>query len=168
MSIESMMLSNHLILCHPLLLLPSIFPSIRVFSNKLALCIRWLKFWKFSFSNSPSSEYSGLISFRIDCFDLLAVLRTLKSLLQHHSSKQSMAIANYMLVFCVTIILLKFSSTESFPATLKISSAMTRVLSPPFLFFDCSSPHPLFLASCNYRSLYKQTSRSTHLLENDR
>ena len=79
--------SNHLILCHPLLLLPSIFPSIRVFSNELALCIRWLKYW--SFSISSSSEYSGLISFRIDWFDLLAVQRTLKSLLQHHSSKES-------------------------------------------------------------------------------
>ena len=81
--------SNHLILCHPLLLLPSIFPSIRVFSYELALCIRWPKYWSFSFSISPSNEYSGLISFRIDWFDLLAVQRTLKSLLQHHSSKAS-------------------------------------------------------------------------------
>ena len=81
--------SNHLILCRPLLLLPSIFPSIRVFSNELALCIRWPKYWSFSFSISPSSEYSGLISFRIDWFDLLAVQGTCKSLLQHHSSKAS-------------------------------------------------------------------------------
>ena len=81
--------SNHLILCCPLLLLPSIFPSIRVFSNELALCIRWPKYWSFSFSISPSSEYSGLISFRIDWFDLLALQGTLKSLLQHHSSKAS-------------------------------------------------------------------------------
>ena len=87
MSIESMMPSNHLILCRPLLLLPSIFPSIRVFSNKSALRIRWPKYW--SFSISPSNEYSGFISFRIDCFDLLAVQGTLKSLLQHHSSKAS-------------------------------------------------------------------------------
>ena len=85
MSIESVMLSNYLILCHPLLLQPSTFPSIRVFSNKLILHIRWPKYW--SFSISPSSEYSGLISFRIDWFDLLAVQGTLKSLLQHHSSK---------------------------------------------------------------------------------
>ena len=85
MSIELMMLSNHLILCHPLLLLPSIFSSIRVFSNKLLLCIRWPKYW--SFSISPSNEYSGLISFWIDWFDLLAVQRTLKSLFQHHNSK---------------------------------------------------------------------------------
>ena len=80
---------NHLILCHPLLLLPSIFPSIRLFSNELALCIRWPKDWRFSFAISPSSEYSGLISFTIDWFDLLAVQGTLKSLLQHHSSKSS-------------------------------------------------------------------------------
>ena len=89
MSIESVMPSNHLILCHPLLLLPSIFPSIRVFSNELALCIRWPKYWSFSFSISPSNEYSGLIFFRIDWFDFLAVQGTLRSLLQHHSSKAS-------------------------------------------------------------------------------
>ena len=87
MSIESVMPSNHLILCCPLLLLPSIFPSIRVFSNESVLRIRWPKDWSFSFSISPSNEYSGLISFRMDCLDLLAVQRTLKSLLQHHSSK---------------------------------------------------------------------------------
>ena len=89
MSIESVMPSNHLVLCHPLLLLPSIFPSIRVFSNELTLHIRWPKDWSFSFSISPSNEYSRLISFRIDGFDLLAVQGTLKSLLQHHSSKAS-------------------------------------------------------------------------------
>ena len=86
MSIESVMPSNHLILCHSLLLLPSVFPSIRVFSKESALCIRRSKDWSFSFSISPSNEYSGLISFRIDRFDLLAVQGTLKSLLQHHSS----------------------------------------------------------------------------------
>ena len=89
MSIESVMPSNHLIFCRPLLLLPSIFPTIRVFSSESALCIRWPKYWSSSFSISPSNEYSGLISFRIDWFDLLAVQRTLKSLLQHHSSKAS-------------------------------------------------------------------------------
>ena len=81
--------SNHLILCRPLLLLPSVFPSIRVFSNLSALHIRWPKYWSFSFSISPSNEYSGLNSFRVDWFDLLAVQGTLKSLLQHHSSKAS-------------------------------------------------------------------------------
>ena len=89
MSIESIMPSNHLILCCPLLLLPSISPSIRVFSNDSALQIRWPKYWNFSFSISPSNEYSGLISFRIDWFYLLAVQGTLKSLLQHHNSKPS-------------------------------------------------------------------------------
>ena len=87
MSIESVVPSNHLIPFHPLLLLPSIFPSINVFSSELALCIRWPKYWSFSFSVTPSSEYSGLISFRIDCFGLLEVQGTLNSLLQHHSSK---------------------------------------------------------------------------------
>ena len=88
MSIESVMPSNYLILCHPLLLL-SIFLNVRVFSSDSVLCIRWPKYWSFSFSTSPSNEYSGLISFRIDCFDLLAVQGTLRSLLQHHSSKAS-------------------------------------------------------------------------------
>ena len=88
MSIKSVMPSNHLILCHPLLP-PSIFPSIRVFLNELVLPIRWPKYWSFSFSISPFKEYSGLISFRIDWLDLLAVQGTLKSLLQHHSSKTS-------------------------------------------------------------------------------
>ena len=89
MSIKSVMPSNHLILCHPLFLLPSIFPSIRVFSNMSVLRIRWPKYWSFSFSISPSNEYSGLISFRMDWLDLLAVQGTLKSLPQHHSSKAS-------------------------------------------------------------------------------
>ena len=89
MSIESVMPSNHLIFCRPLLLLPSIFPSIRVFSNESTLHIRWPKYWSFSFNISPSNECSGLISFRMDWLDLLAVQGTLKSLLQHQSSKAS-------------------------------------------------------------------------------
>ena len=89
MSIELVMSSNHLILCHPLLLLPSIFPSIRVFSNESVLCIRWPKYWSFSFSISPPNEHPGLISFRMDWLDLLAVQGTLESLLQHHTSKAS-------------------------------------------------------------------------------
>ena len=88
-SIESVMPSNYLIFCHPLLLLPSIFPRIRVFSNKSLLCIRWSKYWSFSFSTGPSNEYWGLIFFRMVWLDLLAVQGTLKSLLQHHSSKTS-------------------------------------------------------------------------------
>ena len=90
MCIESVMPSNQLIICRPLLLLPSIFPSIRVFSNESVLHMRWPKYWSFSFSISPSNEYSGLISFRIDWMDLLAVQGTLKSLLQHHISKASL------------------------------------------------------------------------------
>ena len=89
MSIELVMPSNHLILCHPLLLPPSIFPIIRVFSNEAALCIKWPNYWSFSFNISPSNEYSGIISFRMDWLDLLAIQGTLKSLLQHHSSKAS-------------------------------------------------------------------------------
>ena len=93
-SIESVMPSNYLILCHPLLLLPSIFPSIRVFSSESALHIRWPKYWSFSFSTSPSNECSGLISLRMDWLDLPAVQGTLKSLLQHHSSKASILLCS--------------------------------------------------------------------------
>ena len=85
MSIESVMPSNHLILCHPLLFLPSVFPSIRVFSNESVWHLRWTNYWSFSFNISPSNEYSGLISFRVDWFDLLAVQGALKSLVQHHT-----------------------------------------------------------------------------------
>ena len=102
MSIESVMPSNHLILCRPLLLLPSIFPSIRVFSNESVLRIRWPKYRSFGFSISPSNEYSGLISFRIDWLDLFAVQRTLKSLLQHHSSKASIQQCSHS-NFCILI-----------------------------------------------------------------
>ena len=102
MSIESVMPSNHPILCHPLLLLPSIFPSIRVFSNESALCIKWLKYWSFGFNISPSNEHSGLISFRMDWLDLLAVQGTLKSLLQYHSSKESV-------LWCPAFFLVQFS-----------------------------------------------------------
>ena len=102
MSIKSVMPPNHLIFCHPLVLLPSIFPSIRVFSNESVLCIRWPECWSFSFSISPSKEYSGLISFRMDWLDLLAVQRTLKSLLQHHSPKTS-------ILWCSAFFIVQFS-----------------------------------------------------------
>ena len=101
MSIELVMPSKHLILCHPLFLLPSIFPSIRVFSNESVLRIQWPKYWSFSFSISPSSEYSGLISFRMDWFDLLAFQGTLKSLLQHHSSSISVKLQIFKYVLKV-------------------------------------------------------------------
>ena len=99
MSIELVMPSNHLILCRPLLLLPSIFPSIRVFSNELTLHMRWPKYWSFSFSINPSNEHPGLISFRMDWLDLLAVQGTLKSLLQHHSSKHVYTCGGLMLMY---------------------------------------------------------------------
>ena len=102
MSIESVMPSNHLILCHPLLLLPSTFPSIRLFSNESVLHIRWPKYWSFSFNISTSNEYSGLITFRMDWLDLLAVQGTLKSLLQHHSSKAS-------ILWCLAFFMIKLS-----------------------------------------------------------
>ena len=99
-SIELVMPHNHLILCHPLLLLPSIFPSLRVFSNESTLCIRWPQYWSFSFNISLFNEHPGLISFRMDWLDLLAVQGTLKSLLQHHSSKASMAFLYKTVLFC--------------------------------------------------------------------
>ena len=97
-SIESVMPSNHLIFCRPLLLLPTIFPSNRVFKNESALCIRWPKYWSFSFSISPSNEHPGLSSFRMDWVDLLAVQGTLKSLLQHHSSKASILLHSAFII----------------------------------------------------------------------
>ena len=103
-SIESMMPSNYLILCHPFLLLPSIFPSIRVFSNESALRIRWPKDWSFSFNISPSNEHPGLISFRMDWLDLLAVQGTLKSLLQHHSPKASILQCSAFFIVQLTLI----------------------------------------------------------------
>ena len=103
MPIKLVMPSSHLILCHPLLLLPSIFHSIRVFSNESLLCIRWPKYWNFSFSISPSNEYSGLIFFRIDCFDLLAVQGALKNLIQHHSSKACVCVCVCVCMFTIPL-----------------------------------------------------------------
>ena len=111
MSMKSMIPSNHLILCGPLLLLPSIFPNIRVFSNKSVLRIRWPKYWSFSFSISPSNEHSGLISFRIDWLDLLAVQGTLKSLLQHHSSKASVLWCSALFVVFLYILYISLYSS---------------------------------------------------------
>ena len=108
MSMESVMPFNHLILCHPLILPPSIIPSIKVFSSESVLHIRWQKYWSFSFNISPSNEYSGLISFRMDCLDLLAVQGTLKSLLQHHSSKAS-------ILRCSVFFIIQFSLEKPQP-----------------------------------------------------
>ena len=126
MSIESVMPSNHLILCHPLLLLSSIFPSIRVFSNELALPIRWSKYWSFSFRISLSNKYSGLISFSIDWFDLLAVQGTLKRLLQHYSSKAS-------ILWCSAFFIVQFShpyTTTGKTIALNRQSFVGKVISP--------------------------------------
>ena len=125
MSIDSMMPSNHLVLCHPLHLLPSIFPSIRVFSNELALCIKWPKSWSFSFSISPSKEYSGLISFRVDWFNLLAIQGIHKSLLQYHSSKASV-------LQCSAFFMVQLSypsMTTGKPTALTIRTFVSKVMS---------------------------------------
>ena len=113
-SIESVMPSNHLILCPPLLLLPSIFPSIRFFAKELVLCIRWPKYWSFSFSISPYNEYSGLISFRMDWLDLLAVQGTLRSLLQHHSSKASILRCSFFFIVQLSHLYMTTGKTISF------------------------------------------------------
>ena len=125
--------NNYLILCHPLLLLPSIFPSIRVFSSESVLCIRWPKYWSFNFSISPSNEYSGLISFRMDWLDLLAVQVTLKSLLQHHSSKAS--ILQHSAFFIVQLSH-PHTTTGTTIALTRQTSAGTIVLLQCFFFFN--------------------------------
>ena len=139
MSIESLMPSNHVILCHPLLLPPSILPSIRVFSNESILCIKWPEYWSFSFSISPSNEYSGLISFRMDWLDLLAVQGTLKSLLQHHSSKVSILQHS-------TFFIKRLFSSSSLSAISVVSSAYLRLLIflPAILIPACASSSPAF------------------------
>ena len=143
MSIESVMPSNHLILCCPLLLLSSIFPSIRVFSSELVLHIRWSKYWSFSFNISPSNEYSGLISFRIDWFDL-AVQETLKSLLQYHSSKAS--ILWYSAVFMIQLSHLYMTTGETIGLTIqtfvgKVMSLLFNMLSEFLIAFLPRSKH---------------------------
>ena len=120
MSTELVMPSNHLIICHPLLLLPSIFPSVRVFSNESVLYVRWSKYWSFSFSISPFNEYSRLISFRIDCLDLLAVQGTLKSLLQHHSLKAS------VLWHSAFLVLFQYSCLKKIPWTEELAGCSTK------------------------------------------
>ena len=128
-SIELMMLSNHLILCHSILLLPSIFPSIRIFSNESALPMRWPKYCSFNFSLSPSNEYSGLSFFRIDWFDLLVVQRTLKSLLQHHSLKAS-------ILWCSAFFMVQLSHPYITPGALTIKRFINSLM---FLLFNILS-----------------------------
>ena len=133
MSMESVMPSNRLTLCHPLLLLPLISPRIRVFSNESALRIRWPKYWSFSFSISPSNEYSGLISFRVDCFDLLSVQGTLKSILQHHSSKSS-------ILQCSAFFVVQLSHPYmTIVKTIALTDLFTLLSKVRFLFFNMMS-----------------------------
>ena len=146
MSIESVMLSNHLILCCPLLLMPSIFPSIKVFSSESALHIMWPKYWTFSFNISPSNEYSGLISFRMDWLDLLAVQGTLQSLLQHHSSKAS--ILRHSAFFIVQLSYLYMTTGKTIALTRrtfvgKVMSLLFNMLSRLVITFLPRSKHLL-------------------------
>ena len=145
MSIESIMPSNHLILCH-LLLLPSVFSSIRVFSKQLTVCIGWPKYWSFSFSTSPSNEYSGLISFRIDWLDLLAVQGTLKSLLQHHSSKASILGHSAFFMVLLSHPYMTTGKTIAFTICIfvsKVMSLLLNMLSRLFITFLPRSKHLL-------------------------
>ena len=150
MSIESVMPSNHLILCHPILLLPSIFPSVRVFSNESVFHIRWTKYWSFSFNISPSNEYSGLISFRMDWLDLLAVLGTLKSLLQQHSSKASIL---WRSAFFIVQLLHPYMTTGKTTALTrqtfvgKVMSLLFNMLSRLVITFLPRSKHLNFMAA---------------------
>ena len=140
MSIELVMRSNHLILCHPLLLLPSIFPSIRVFSNESVLHIRWPKYWSFSFNISPSNEHSGLISFRMDWLDLLVVQGTLKSLLQHHSSKASILLCSAF--FTVQLSHPYVASAKSIALTRRTRARPEAVLTCSRFSLPHLQPHP--------------------------
>ena len=147
MSIKSVMPSNHLILCCPLLLRPSVLPSIRVFSSESVLCIRWPKYWSFSFSISPSYKYSGLISFRIDWLDLFAVQGTLKSLLQHHSSKVSILLRSAFLMVQLSRPYMTTGKTIALPRWTfvgKIMSLLFNILSRLIIAFLPRSKHLLF------------------------
>ena len=159
MSIESVMPSNHLILCRPLLLLPSIFPSIRVFSIESALCIRWLKYWSFSFSISPFNEYSGLISFRMDWLDLLAVQGPLKSLLLHHSSKAS--ILQYSAFFMIRLSHPYMTTRKTIALTMQTS--VGKVIS--LLFYILSRFVIAFLPRSEHLLISWLQSPSTVILE---
>ena len=128
MSIESVMPSNHLILCRPLLLLPSIFPNIRVFSNESALHIRWPKYWSLSFNISPSNEHPGLISFRMDCLDLLAVQGTLQRLLQHHSSKASVLRCSASFIFQLSYLYMTTGKTIALTRWTFVGKVMSLLL----------------------------------------
>ena len=138
--------SNHLILCHPLLLPPSIFPSSRVFSNESVLCIRWPEYWIFSFSSSPSSEYSGLISFRSDWLNLLAVQETIKSLLQHHSSKPSIFRCSAFFIVQLSHPYMTTGKTIALTRRTFIGKVMSLIFI--YLFILSQSPRLCFLICC--------------------
>ena len=144
MSIESVMPSNHLILCHPLLLPPSIFPSIRVFSNESVLHIRWPKYWSFSFSIISSKEYSGLISFRMDWFDLLAVQRTLKSLLQHHSLQASILHCSIIVMIQLSYLYVTTGKTIALTIWTFFSKVMSLLFNMVSRFIPSLFPHELY------------------------
>ena len=151
MSIESVMPSNHLILCHPLLFLLSIFPSIRVFSNESAFHIKWSKYWSFSFSISPSNKYSGLISFMMDWLDLLAVQGTLKSLLQHHSSKASILRCSAFFIVQLSHPYMITGKTTALTRCMfvgKVTSLLFNMLSRLVITFLPKSKNILFIFHC--------------------
>ena len=143
--------SNHLILCRPLLLLPSIFPSIRVFSNGLALHIKWPKYWSFSFSISPSSEYSGLIAFRIDWFDVLAVQGTLQSLLQHHSLKASILQHSAFFIVQLSNPYMTTGKTIAFTIRTFLGKVMSLLLNTLFVISVCALKNVMYecIFQCN-------------------
>ena len=144
--VESVLTSNNLILCHPLLLLPSVFPIIRVFSSESALCIRWPKYWSFSFSISPSNEHSGLISFRMDWLGLLAVQGTVKSLLQHHSSKASILstqLSLYAQLSCPYMNTWKTTALTRWTSVNKVMPLLFNMLSRFVIAFVLRSKHLL-------------------------
>ena len=165
------MLSNHLILCHPLLLLPSIFPSIRVFSSESVLCIRWPVYWSFTFSISPSNEYSGLVSFRIDWFDFPAAQGTLKRLLQHHSYKASLL--QLLALFMVQLSHLYVTTGKTIALTIwtficivKDVPTTCKLYSypPPAPFSSCDIRScPLNQASCSQMCFLRYSSGSGHM-----
>ena len=147
MSIESVMLSNHLILCCPLLLLPSIFPSIRVFSNESVLRIRWPKYWSFSFSISPSDECSGLISFRMDWLDLLAIQGTLKSLLRNHSSKATVLRCSAFFMFQISHLYMTTGKTIALTIWTFVGKVMSLLFNMLFRFPSKKQASSNFMAA---------------------
>ena len=155
MSIESVMPSNHLVFCHPLLLLPSVFPGIRVFSSEFALHTRWPEYWSFSFSISPSSEYSGLISVRIEWLDLLAVQGILKSLLQHHNSKTSIPELSAFFMVQLSHLYMTTGKTIALTRWTSVIKAMSLLFNTLFRFviaFLPGSRHLNFMARVTVRS----------------